>query len=74
MSAYRCPMSMLPMGLQDLFSPYCSLLFIRHDDVSQVKKSKLKLLLNLLTVDNFQAILRELIVSSTLLHSLLLTI
>jgi hypothetical protein len=32
------------------------------------------LLLNLLTVDNFQAIFRELIVSSTLPHSLLLTI
>jgi len=34
----------------------------RSDDLTQVKKDKIKLLLNVLTVDNYQGILREFIV------------
>jgi len=35
---------------------------VRSDDLVQLKKDKIKLLLNVLTVDNYQGILREFIV------------
>ncbi|KAF8622581.1 hypothetical protein AX15_006925 [Amanita polypyramis BW_CC] len=43
------------------FIPYYSRFFIRRDDISQVKRDKLQLLMNLLTVENSQAIIHELI-------------
>ncbi|KAF8802473.1 hypothetical protein BYT27DRAFT_7112247 [Phlegmacium glaucopus] len=44
-----------------LFSPYYTRFLVRSDDILQVKKDKIKLLLNVLTVDNYQGILREFI-------------
>lgn len=48
---------------QDLFAPYYTRFLIRSDDLTPVKKDKIRLLLSVLTVDNYAAILRELIVS-----------
>ena len=47
---------------QHLFSPYYTRFLVRSDDLPQVKKDKIKLLLNVLTIDNYQGILREFIV------------
>ena len=47
---------------QHLFSPYYTRFLVRSDDLPQVKKDKIKLLLNVLTVDNYQGISREFIV------------
>ena len=48
---------------QGLFAPFYSRFLVRSDDFPQLKKDKIKLLLNVLTVDNYQTVLREFIVS-----------
>lgn len=50
-----------------LFAPYYARFLVRTDDLTQVKKDKIRLLLHVLTVDNWNAILREFIVSTTVL-------
>ncbi|KAH9481592.1 AP-3 complex subunit beta-2 [Psilocybe cubensis] len=45
----------------ELFSPYYTRFLIRSDDISAVKKDKIKILLLVLTLDNYAAIMRELI-------------
>jgi AP-3 complex subunit beta len=47
---------------QSLFSPFYSRFLVCTDDIQQVKRDKVRLLLNILTIDNYQAILREFIV------------
>ncbi|KAF8150686.1 adaptin N terminal region-domain-containing protein [Crassisporium funariophilum] len=42
-----------------LFSPFYARFLVRSDDLIQVKKDKINLLLNVLTVDNYAAIMRE---------------
>ncbi|CAA7267058.1 unnamed protein product [Cyclocybe aegerita] len=44
-----------------LFSPYYTRFLARSDDLTQVKKDKIRLMLNVLTIDNYSAIMRELI-------------
>ncbi|KIM84396.1 hypothetical protein PILCRDRAFT_818757 [Piloderma croceum F 1598] len=44
-----------------LFAPYYTRFLVRTDDIRQVKQDKISLLLNLITSDNLQAILREFI-------------
>ncbi|KAG6900585.1 hypothetical protein C0993_008303 [Termitomyces sp. T159_Od127] len=45
-----------------LFSPFFARFLVRSDDLLQVKREKIKLLLTILTVDNHPTILRELVV------------
>lgn len=47
---------------QDLFSPYYSRFLLRTDDIREVKRDKIQLLLKILTPENYGAILREFIV------------
>ncbi|KAI0249870.1 adaptin N terminal region-domain-containing protein [Lactifluus subvellereus] len=42
-----------------LFSPYYTRFVVRADDSTQVKDTKIRLLRNFITADNFQALLRE---------------
>ncbi|TFK40175.1 adaptin N terminal region-domain-containing protein [Crucibulum laeve] len=44
-----------------LFAPFYPRFLVRTDDMRQVKKDKIRLLLNVLNIDNYSAILRELI-------------
>ncbi|KIK10203.1 hypothetical protein K443DRAFT_126976 [Laccaria amethystina LaAM-08-1] len=44
-----------------LFAPFYSRFLVRSDDFPQLKKDKIKLLLNVLSVDNYQTVLREFI-------------
>jgi len=48
---------------QHLFAPYYTRFLVRSDDLTQVKKDKIRLLLNVLNTDNYAAIMREFIVS-----------
>ena len=50
---------------QQLFSTQYHRLLIRTDDPSQVKRDKIRVMLNLCDVDNHQALLREFIVRSS---------
>lgn len=52
------------MELQSALAPFYARFLIRADDVRQVKRDKVRLLRAVMTVDNHQALLRELIVSS----------
>ncbi|KAF8169768.1 adaptin N terminal region-domain-containing protein [Pholiota molesta] len=44
-----------------LFAPFYARFLVRTDDLTQVKKDKIRLLLHVLTVDNWNAIMREFI-------------
>ncbi|KAG6820486.1 hypothetical protein H0H93_016548 [Arthromyces matolae] len=44
-----------------LFAPFLSRFFVRTDDLQQVKKEKIKLLLSIVTPDNHSIVLRELV-------------
>lgn len=57
------------MPLQELFSPYYSRFLLRTDDTREVKRDKIRLLLRILTPENYGAILREFIVSGVTLSS-----
>ena len=50
--------------LQHLFSPHHVRFLIRSTDARPVKLDKIRLLLNIINPDNYQAILREFIVSN----------
>ncbi|GLB40583.1 putative non-SMC mitotic condensation complex subunit 1 [Lyophyllum shimeji] len=45
----------------NLFAPFYLRFLVRTDDLRQVKRDKIRLLLNIITVENYSAILRELI-------------
>ncbi|KAG6901132.1 hypothetical protein C0995_016713 [Termitomyces sp. Mi166 len=45
-----------------LFAPFFARFLVRTDDLRQVKQEKIKLLLTILTADNYSVILRELVV------------
>lgn len=51
---------------QRLFAPYHTRFLVRIDDLRQVKLDKISILLNIMTPDNLQPILREFIVRSPL--------
>ena len=54
---------LLTIRSQHLFAPYYTRFLVRSDDLTQVKKDKIRLLLNVLNTDNYAAIMREFIVS-----------
>ncbi|KAF8240686.1 hypothetical protein L208DRAFT_1231334 [Tricholoma matsutake] len=45
----------------NFFAPFYTRFLVRTDDLRQVKQDKIKLLLNIITIDTYPAILRELI-------------
>jgi len=59
----------MPISPQNLFAPFYTRFLVRTDDMRQVKQDKIKLLLNVITIDTYPAILRELIVRALPLYS-----
>ncbi|KAG5646111.1 hypothetical protein DXG03_004350 [Asterophora parasitica] len=52
---------MISRTAPNLFAPFYPRFLLRTDDLRQVKQDKIKLLLNIINVDNYSAILREFI-------------
>ncbi|KAF8954115.1 adaptin N terminal region-domain-containing protein [Flammula alnicola] len=52
---------LITKSVPHLFAPYYTRFLVRTDDLTQVKKDKIRLLLRVLTPDNWAAILREFI-------------
>lgn len=63
LSSFDLVYSLLTGRSQHLFAPYYTRFLVRSDDLTQVKKDKIRLLLNVLNTDNYAAIMREFIVS-----------
>lgn len=58
--------------LQEAFMPYYSSFLVKTIDSPIVKRDKLRILVMLLSVDNFQALLREFVVSPSVTDDLLI--
>ncbi|KAG6828949.1 hypothetical protein H0H87_000222 [Tephrocybe sp. NHM501043] len=56
-------LNVISRSVPGLFAPFYSRFLVRTDDLLQVKQDKIKLLLNIINVDNYPTILRELIVN-----------
>lgn len=53
-------------NLQSLFAPHYSRFLLRATDLRETKKLKLSILLKLLSLDNYQFLLREFVVCETI--------